>query len=213
MSTNLEWQDLFGEALIGLAKARRDWEEGRSTGSFKSFAIFYIKAELGEKLRREMVSVYVPSYIRKAFGNIKKVESLCLKYNIKPSHSVVYTTNIPEEFSSDDKSECDKYITFIKNAAERASVEYKEFVSRIYCMPDEVSYDESSYEDDAEREQQKLEAAVVVEQLRSIMSKDERIICDYIMEGYTYEEIGSMMSRSPSWVWKKVAAFKKKILT
>ena len=45
------------------------------------------------------------------------------------------------------------------------------------------------------------------------MNKDEVAICDYIMIGLTYKEIGIKFCKSDAWVAKQMKRLRKKLLT
>lgn len=210
VTTGLDKHDLFGHALIGLAKAKRDWDPKRSE-NFKTFAIFNIKDELNEALRQNCASVVIPSYIKKAASNVNAVASICAKYGVGPG-KVVYCREIPKGFNDWDTLRCKKLFDVLEAAAKRAKVDYEKFIERVFCVPEEVSYEDQIGPEKTERDQQLLEAAMLVEQLKSHMDDDELTICTGIMADRTYEEIGEELGKSPAWVFKKLQSFRNRVL-
>ena len=211
ISTGLNKADLFGEALIGLARANRDWDRTRSD-NFRNYAIFRIKDALNEFVHKNTTSISVPSYIKKANSNIKEITSICDTGSVSWTE-IVFEQNIPSELGRSDAIRCAELVGNLINAAERAKVEYQKFIERVMIMPKDIEYQEKVYPEIDRREKEKLEAAIVVEKLKDIMDDDELTICQGIMLEKSYEQIGKEMDKSKGWVSSKLDALRQRILS
>ena len=81
VATGLPKSDLFGEALIGLARANRDWDSERSE-DFKVYAIYRIKEALREFCIDNSSAIHVPMYIRLSSNHYNELVSICKSYGI-----------------------------------------------------------------------------------------------------------------------------------
>jgi RNA polymerase sigma factor (sigma-70 family) len=205
--SGLDKADIFGEALIGLGRAYRDWDKER--GTFKNYALFMMKDAIHEFMRDHGAVVKVPSYIKKAARNYGIVEDLCEAFSLNII-DVLYgkTSLLGEEFN-----ELRTAVANVKNAALRAKVPLEKFIVRIFQLPEEVDYSvELSSEEPSETESQ-LTAALIVSKLKMLMDETELKICHGIMEGKTYQEIGEELGgKSKSWVANKLATFRQKAI-
>lgn len=202
ISSNIDKADLFGDGLIGLARAYRDWDSSRSN-NFKNYAIYKIKDALNECVRENASNVTVPAYIRKAHNNLVRLKTICENRGLD-WHEVI------EQPVDKDTEEC---LINIQNAAKRAGVEFNRFLERIEHVPKDVNYSEQVDADQHSDNEQQLEAALVVNQIKQEMDEEEKIICDGIMQGKTYEEIGAGFGKSKAWVAGKLKSFREKLIS
>lgn len=206
VSSNLDKSDLFGEGLIGLARAYRDWDETRSD-NFKNYAIYKIKDALNECVRGNAASVSVPSHIRKAHNNLVWLKSFCEAKGIDWQLIKESPSKFPYE--NIDLENC---VANIQNAAKRAGVEFNRFLERIEHVPEDAEYaDQDSTEQHVENEK-RIEAALVVDQIKRGMDEEEQRICDGIMYGKTYEEIGAEFGKSKAWVAGKLKDIRERVV-
>ncbi len=63
--TGVDSEDLYQEGLIGLARANRDFEEGRSE-NFRIFAIYKIKDAMKAFITRQAINIRSPQYLKDA---------------------------------------------------------------------------------------------------------------------------------------------------
>ena len=73
--TGLDEDDLFQEAVIGLARASRDFEAERSD-EFRTFAIYKIKDALREFVSSQSSDISIPQYIQDAAKLIIKLRKV-----------------------------------------------------------------------------------------------------------------------------------------
>ena len=163
--TKINKADLFGESLIGLARAYRDWDPSRSD-NFEVYAKFVIKDTLNEFVRSNCAIVSIPSYIKKAGNNLKKIKTVCEIYDIDWK-KIVIDQNFPKNMESSNKIKCKNLINTIMKAADRYGIDYEKFIDRIDFIPENIEYkDEEILVDINKREVEILESAVVVSKLK-----------------------------------------------
>lgn len=177
MSTGLEKLDLFEESLLGLARARRDFDPDRSH-NFKTYAIYRIKDVLRTYIRENKSVVIVPTYLESARKHLDKI-----------------------------KNGCTKSAPFLEKTAKRAGISLETLIERVELIPSEIEYDDSV----SVNTEETVNTTLLIQKLREHMRKDELQICDMIMEGRTYEEIGKMFGKSPSWVVYKLKKLRDRI--
>ena len=210
VSTRLNRSDLFGEALIGLARACRDWQQDRSN-DFKAYASFKIRDALNEFVMDNAAAISVPAYIKKANVNLVGIKSICKHYNID-WRTLVISQKIPPEFNERDIEKCKKLIDNLINAAIRAKVEYEKFIYRVECVPQNIDYSDQRTLETDQRRQEQIEAALIVDKLKIYMDEDELAICNGIMEDKSYDQISSEMGKSKTWVSIKLSGLRDKII-
>ena len=215
VSTGLNKADLFGEALIGLSKAYRDWDSSRSK-DFKMYATFVIKDSLNEFVRNCSATVKTPSYIKKANANLSKLKSICFRYNEVSWRAVVNSKTVPNKFNQNDSLKCNEIFKNILNASIRAGVEYKKFIERIETIPESIDMlelDEDWAINSHKRNEELMEASLVVDKIKQYLGETELTICNGIMEDKSLEQIGMEMGKSKSWVSNKLKKLREKVYT
>ncbi len=209
VATGMDRADLFGEALIGLARAKRDWNPKRSK-DFKTYALYRVRDALAEYARKNKMSVCIPSYVKKANSNLKTLETLCKRNNIE-LNLVLINHEIPQCLSTADALLCATLIKNLINASNRARVDYKKFVERIRYMSKEVTYTDNTPVD-FDRYQELLETALIVKKLETYMTKEELEICKGIMEDKSYTQIARDMHTNIDRVKRTFGKFRKKAI-
>jgi len=197
ISTGLEKSDLFAEALIGLARAKQDFDDTRSD-DFIIYAIFRIKDALNEYIRKYAHTVVVPSYLRKASRNFELLRNLLEtgSINIDVVLDVLEYGEIIDGIPDEIYDTCENLLGNLNRCAERAGVSYNELVDRLQLLPEESElreWDACVEEDDAVTN-------IYVKQLFEFMTDEERIIAKGIMDDKSYEEIGKGLGKTKQWV-------------
>lgn len=210
VATGLLKSDLFGEALIGLARANRDWDPKRSN-DFKTYAIYRIKDALREYCIENASSIKVPMYIRIAHNHYNELASICNSYDI-PVEMLVFEQEIPLVFDPSDAVRAAELVTLLINATNRANVSMEKFVARIQAVPNDELFENQLPPEVEEMQTRRLEAALVVEKLKQHMNQEEMVICSGIMEGRSYSEIAEELGKSKGWVAGKLKSFKQRML-
>ena len=210
ISTGLSKADLFGDALIGLARAYRDWDPERSD-NFRSYATFRIKDALNEFVKDNATSISVPSYIKKADSNLKDIMAICEAASVD-YHLVVDNQELPENLDTGDAIRCAQLVENLANAAERAKVDYDKFIERIGLMPKETEYIDQTPAEVHNRDSEMLEAALIVDKLKEHMDDIESSICEGVMLDKSLDQIGKEMGKSKSWVSGRLKALRERII-
>lgn len=210
VSTGINKADLFGEALIGLARAYRDWNPERSD-NFQTYAIFVIKDSLNEYVKDNYSSVTVPAYVKKSNVHLRKIKDICDKYKIN-WRIIAVEQELPDELEVEDAIECTKLVKNIIRASERAKVTYEDFIERIEIIPQDVEYTETMIRT-SKREAEKVEATILANKLKKYMDKDELYICEGIMEDKSFEQIAKEMNKSKGWVSGKLKLFRERMFS
>lgn len=210
VSTGINKADLFGEALIGLARAYRDWNPARSD-NFQTYAIFVVKDSLNEYVKDNYSSVTVPAYIKKSNVHLRKIKDICDKYKIN-WRIIAVEQELPDELEIEDAIECTKLVKNIIRASERAKVTYEDFIERIEIIPQDVEYTETMIRT-SKREAEKVEATILANKLKKYMDKDELYICEGIMEDKSFEQIAKEMNKSKGWVSGKLKLFRERMFS
>ncbi|MEA3296155.1 MAG: sigma-70 family RNA polymerase sigma factor [Patescibacteria group bacterium] len=207
--------DLFGEALLGLARANRDWNI-KYNSNFKTYVVFRVKDTLNEYIRRNAQIVIIPSYVKKGSILLNKIKILLKKFEVSSDdiYKVITTNNVKNiNIPNKQKIICKEMLKKLKAATIRAKVDYEKFIKRIECLPIDFIIDNQTESNFQNVENEKLNAAILVKNLKRYMNKNEIIICDYIMFGLTYKEIGTKFCKSDAWVAKQIKNLRKKLLT
>lgn len=215
MSTNLSKADLFGEGLIGLGRASRDWDPDRS--SFRTYATFRIKDAMVEFIRDRSATVRIPSYIKKANRLLQKLKWWCEVLGCEV-HEAVKRGAFTGSGIVKDVDDEEPYFRVLglaqtlREYSNRAKVkDINKFIERIDNLPEEVDFSDQTPPEIHAREQEMLEAALVVDKLKEHMNPDELKICKCIMEDKSYKEIGEELGKSKSWVAGKMDGLRNKI--
>jgi len=218
--TGIEKSDLFGEAVLGIATAYHHWKQIPDTslknisGGFKIYAMYFIKDILNEYIRLNSASVKIPSYLMKAINNFRKLKNYLetIDTNKDILEQVINNGNINHIKSFLTKNVADKVVEVLKNlisSAERASITLKE----LYNRSNLISFHKKEINNisNIRFNEEDINTAIIVNKLKSKMNKNELIISNYIMEGYSIPEIGKMMNKEPHWVRYKLKKIKKKV--
>ncbi len=210
ISTGLDKNDLFGEALKGLSCAKRDYDPTRGSTSFKAFALFKINDKLNEYVRRFISSVTIPAYIKRANRQIYKLKVL-LKHCDKKMLETALQTGRLQIDQGELQLKGDILLNNLKKEAKRASISFKALVNRSEFIPIDTYYDESSSYTFEQTSDTLLKKALV-HKLMEYMNKTELEISNAIMKGKSTTEIAKDFGKSVGWVSKAIKTMRSKLL-
>jgi len=219
--TGIEKADLFGEAVLGLANAYKNWgkinisSEKEKSISFKMYIKFYIQDAINEYIRQNISSVKIPSYLMKAINNFRKLTNELNTFDIteKEIELLIDTNDLKTINYPLTKNVCVKVSDILKNlnsAAKRASITTKELYDRTKLISF-YSVELNNVDDNINNENN-INTAIFINDLKNKMNKDELLISNYIMEGYSYIEIEELMGKNTNWVKYQLEKFKHRIL-
>jgi RNA polymerase sigma factor (sigma-70 family) len=208
MWSGIDKEDLFGTALVGLARAKRDFNPVRSD-NFKTFAIYKIKNALNDYYRENKTIVSIPSYVKTAHGYINNIKFLLGKYYLTNPIDIVHAGEIEDKnITSNDIIECNKFFKKLKRLSKNVNIPYQKIIDRSEYIPTAISFEdeETSQEEVFNRERQLIDAALLVDKLKDDMTEIELSIAEGIMSGKTYKEIGNTQQpqRSAPWVKQRL---------
>jgi RNA polymerase sigma factor (sigma-70 family) len=218
-ATNIPYEDLFAEAITGLARAKRDWDPHRSNGKMKQFAVIKIKSALNDYYRRTGSIVSIPYYVKTANRYINSIKSLLHSYDeitrgdikrlIERQEYDLVLAGVEQNDKKSVISECNKLLRLSINS----EVALPNLFDRAEFIPSSETYDEyitASDADDYERE--RLANALLVSRLEEKMTNEELFVAKGIMAGKSYREIASsyIPPRSIGWVQNRLKAMREK---
>ena len=199
ITTGIEKEDLFGEALVGLSIAVKNRDYKKSIKEFRAYAVKTIMSHLNNYIADMKTIVHVPTYILKANSYIVKLKLLL---GVEDIFSIFLTKPKGEK-----EEEYSKLIGYIINAAERAGVTIEELIKRSEYLP----VHDTSYKEQHKQEEHSTDKLAVAE-MKKHMTDEELIITDGIMKDKTFSEIGKDLNISGSAVHQKFTKLKKKMM-
>jgi len=212
--SNIPKSDLFGEALIGLARANRDYDSERKGAKFKTFAIYKIKTVLNEYVRKNSSIVTVPAYIKHASRHYELLKSIFKSCDNDLLECCFESDKLDIEIDTLGtlKPKAVEAFEKLKSAATRANISIKELVERIKFMPIEITYDEYLNPEDLLRsEEDRLNMILFVENLKFYLTDIEKEIVECIMDGMPYNKIAKKFNRSTPWISQKLNVIREKL--
>ncbi len=210
--TNIDKSDLFGEALIGLARAKRDFDPQRSD-KFKTFAVYKMKSAMNEYVRKNATSTTVPAYIRHANRQITLLRDLCdLGAEELHNSAEAEEADLSKMHSVWAKKKAVELFSNLQKGAIRAGIPTAELIRRAAFVVHDVKFDDYLDPDDVENDtENKLQAALFVEDIKTVMTDRELMIADGIMEGKSLREIGGDLDISHNTVRNDLIKLKKRL--
>lgn len=201
MLTGADQEDLYQEGLIGLARAKRDFEESRSS-SFRIFAIYKIKDSMKEFVTKQNRNIKVPQYIVSTNRLTDELRNTLKKgADIEPFLSNMDIWNISAEYEEDEeiKREVTAIRERIENMALRSATTVPQLLERAEIMPS-FAFDVEDYNlvdhhslNDVETDlMEKLDAERVVKKIREMLEPDEfDLLYKRFVEEKTIRELGA----------------------
>lgn len=205
MVTGVDRNDLRQEGVIGLARAKREFEESRSS-NFRIFAIYKIKDAMREFVTGQAGNIKVPQYLRDAQrlaiimrGIMEEVgEAVFIPaadlwqrlISFKPSN----------ELEEGLKKDMDSIINSIRNLANRSHTSVPQILERAEMMPSSplnVSVDlavfdifDIGYPSEEDKMVERIYARDKVAEIRNTLTdKEFELLCDRFVEGKTLKAL------------------------
>jgi DNA-directed RNA polymerase specialized sigma subunit len=205
--TGVDRAELFGEANVALLKACDDFDALRGK-SFESYAKFIIVDALNEYIRSNKVVVAIPKYIARSNQIIKRLKKL-LDYDDVQFQAIV-NEDIP--ISNLENQVADE-LRLLQSAADRASTSIKDLVSRAEFLPKDSSEDAildiPIYGNNKEKE---ILTKLLVEQIQAVLTKDELLVSEMLMDGGNANSIKTELGKSYKWAVNRINSIRKKCL-
>lgn len=197
--TGLDKADLRQEAVIGLARARRDFVEGRGA-AFRTLVLYKIKDALREFVTKA-IGMRVPQYLLDASKLIENLRRTIEKgTQLSEFSSYIDIWNAAKTYAGDEAilADVNKICDSIHNLAERSHTTPVELLERAEMAPAPVDVTSTSNDDITEellddqevRMVEKLYAKAAVNRLRNILTPAEYdLICAKFLEGKTERDL------------------------
>jgi RNA polymerase sigma factor (sigma-70 family) len=205
--SGLEKRDIFSEALVGLARAKRDYDPKRSN-DFKTFAIYNIKNAITEYVRKTTEVFSIPAYIKLANSNISAIKSILFKAEITTDDlDVSVDINKLYDINIDDslKDKCLNHLSNLINSADRANIDLNELIKRSEFIPSSLEFVEETTQHESTEDD--LIDKLMIEKLKTKMDATDRDIAQRILSGQSYTEIGEAYNKGRSWAIQRMARF------
>lgn len=122
MGTGIEKYDIFGEALTGLARAKKDFDPNRSD-NFRNYAIYRIRDAINTYVRGFGTVVRVPAYLKAAHRHLGQLQE-----------------------------GCPKAAELLRKAAKRAGISTDTLIRRAELIPLDVEYEDQHTDEEAEQQ-------------------------------------------------------------
>lgn len=218
--TGLDPEDLYQEGVIGLARAKRDFDEERSD-NFRTFAIYKIKDAMREFSTTQSVSIRSPQYTKDAVRLAYSLRELLIKageyqYNSLADmwdSSAKYTGDTPLEESIRESREslislADRSHTSVRQLLERSEIG-PSFTPDIVDISSEVTAMEESAEDSIVRS---IDISETIKRIREYLSEEDyELLWNRYVKGMTVRELAPMMGISAPHVSDRTQALLKKV--
>jgi RNA polymerase sigma factor (sigma-70 family) len=215
VSTGIEKGELFGEAVMGLAKALKNFDESLGY-TFKTYAVRVIKDQLNTFSRKNSYTVAAPAYIKRAHSHINKLKKVLGQQELNETqiNAIIHqgdfgSHDLPTNFVDD----CENIKNLIDREAERAHVSYEALLNRSEYIPEDVDLTDETIaaKYKSKEDERRLEIALFVEKLKEYMTETELSVCEGIMNDLTYEQIGEQHGNTAPWVRQILNKLKRKL--
>lgn len=206
--TGLDRFDLKQEGIIGLARARRDFEEGRGA-AFRTIALYKIKDAMREWVTKAG-GMRVPQYLRDATKLIDMLQKTLEKGTQLPDFlSYADIWKAAKSFTGDKAIAADviKVCDSIKSLADRSHTTPVELLERAEVTPTLIDAPEDAdlfidepLDDSEIRMLERITAKSAVNEIRKMLTPAEYdLICSIYIEGKTERELEKELGiRAPS---------------
>jgi len=212
--SNIPKSDLFGEALVGLARASRDYDSKKKGAKFRTLTIYKIKTVLNEYVRKNSGIVSTPAYIKHASRHLELLKSIfrACDNDSLAYHLEIGALDIDDNILGELKPKAVEAFRKFKGAATRAHISMNELARRVEFMPVEIPYDEYLSPDDIFRdEKDRLNMVLFVENLKRYLTDVEKEIVECIMDGMPYNKIAKKFNRTTPWICDRLRKMKVKL--
>jgi len=204
--TGLDKADILGEAVIGLAKAKRDYDPTRSD-DFRTFAIYKITDEIHNYTRCFFGQVKAPAYIKRAGRWIVEFRDI-LKSKGIPLHCI--STIVEQDVTNTAGDRAVELLGYILKEANRLNISVDELAERTDKLP-RYYLELNGQSECNECSEDQLHAKIVVNKLKGYLTKNELHIANGIMEDKTHKEIAEDLGYTTPWVTQQLEKIRRKL--
>lgn len=204
--TGLSSEDLIQEGVIGLARARRDFEEYRSK-NFNIFAIYKIKDAMREFVTSQGGSTRVPQYIRNTLYLVNKLKKFIGSVKPIDVYSLLDIWQMSKEYRDNDEigEDIRQISENLYNLASRSQTTAEQLIERAELMPltdveiTDYTTNTQIREDTKNEVVDKMIIQEYIEEIKEILSKDDyNLLVDHFVEGKTVRELSEELKLKAS---------------
>lgn len=201
MVTGVDKFDLYQEGVIGLARAKREFEEGRSE-NFRIFAIYKIRDAMREFVTGQAGNIKVPQYIRDAQrlsiimrGIMEKIGKTAFTSIVDLWQRLV-AFKPSNELEESLRKDIEDIKSSIKNLADRSHTSVPQILERAEMMPssafntsvDLAVFDifDIGYPSEGDKMVERIYARDKVDEIRDMLTEEEfELLCDRFIDDKT----------------------------
>ena len=196
--TGLSLDDFVQEGVIGLARAKRDFEEARSN-NFNTFAIYKIKDAMREFVTSQGGNTRIPQYIKDTLSLINRLKKVISSIEAIEVYSLLDVWEISKKHK--DNEEIGMIITQTReslyNLASRSCTTVEQLIERAELMPltdvEITDYNTTNNNLSDKTEEQVLDKLITreyIEEVKEIISpSDYGLLVAHFAEGKTVREL------------------------
>ena len=203
--TRLDKEDLYQEGVIGLARAKRDFDDTRSD-NFRTFAIYKIKDALREFGTTQSIAIKSPQYTKDAMRLAYILREHLVKAGEYQYSALADMWDASSKYTGNDALEISiqKSRTSLKNLADRSHTSVRQLLERSEMVPiytSEVSGISSTYPINNYSAEinmlDKIGASDLIEYIKDrISEEDYTLLWNRFVEGMTVRELAPLMGTS-----------------
>jgi len=218
-TSGLDKGDLFGSAVMALARALRDYNDSKGL-NLTTYVVYRVKNALNTYCYKNKAIVAVPHYVIQAYKHIDKLRTIIL---LETEDDEIYRQVLSGSLSLDDieisnasRQHCSTILQTLRLLAKNNKIKYANLIKYAEYIPLSVSLREEYFDEQEfdENEERQLNAAALVSRLREKMTPLEKEIAAGILAGKTYAEIGAEQNppRSAAWVRKRLSRLRNRLI-
>jgi RNA polymerase sigma factor (sigma-70 family) len=195
--TGIQREELFNECIIALAKAKKDFDSSKNC-SLKTYAKYSLVDAMCNYIRKNISHVSIPSYINKSHRLINRIKILTGNREDWLDYILSMKTK------DDELSGCVKSLNSMAN---RCGISCEELVNRSEFLP--INSNDCDVENSASDEDN-VTLKMLVRDIISKLSDEERIVSEMIMMDMNYTEIAKSLGKTDSYVRGKLNSIRDK---
>jgi len=210
--SGIDRTEFFGEGVIALGKAKRDYN--KRLGEFSSYAKYIMSDAMNEYVRKNRTPIKIPSYVYKANKIVNRIKKDIEVYkDFISTDDVLYSDITDSEIHEVIISKVNKNKNLLISAAKRASISYDELVDRARQLPLVIKLDVVEFEvvnvDDTYTS---LPIKLFVKEIMTFLPKGAQTVAKLIMEDKDKSEISKITQKPCYWVNKQMNIIKSTFL-
>jgi len=216
--TGIDREDLKSEGIIGLARAKRDFDETRSS-NFTIFALYKIKDAMREFISTQAINIKIPQYIVDASRLGTVLKGLTEKAVGPISASLIDVWKMSDKYKKPNNlaKEIEDTREKIKNLAERSHTSVIDLLDRADILPSTVGpstiHRNMDWVVSGTDQEAEIDYKNLLDDLRDCLTKErfKEIFDLHFIYGYTIREIAVILGVSDGTIAVQMTQLKNKL--